>query len=147
MVPTVIKVMIFCHFQIVLVPRTLNLICWSHFFILWQQQMPTGTNRCQQVPTGANRYQQVPTGTHSYQQEEIYLFCLYLPILRHFSVISSYNYNMRFSLNWYFGINKMLPTVIKYIIFFCHLSQRPQIRSIGQLLLLSYSGNTRFGLN
>ena len=111
------------------------------------QQIPTGANRYPQVPTGTNRYQQVPTGTHSYQQEEIYLFCLYLPILRHFSVISSYNYNMRFSLNWYFGINKMLPTVIKYIIFFCHLSQRPQIRSIGQLLLLSYSGNSRFGLN
>ena len=123
------------------------------------QQVPTGTNRCQQVPTGANRYQQVPTGTHRYQQVPTGTHRYpqvptrrnipFLPIFSNFetfSVISSYNYNMRFSLNWYFSINKMLPTVIKDIIFCC-LSQRPQIRSIGQLLLLSYSGNTRFGLN
>ena len=48
------------------------------------QQVPTGAHRYQQVPTGTHRYQQIPTGTHRYQQEEIYLFCLYLPILRHF---------------------------------------------------------------
>ena len=53
------------------------------------QQMPTGTNRYQQVPTSTNKYQQVPTGTNKYQQEKNYLFCQYLPILRHFCQFSA----------------------------------------------------------
>ena len=55
--PTPIKVMVFGHFQLVLVPRISNLVCWSHFFILWKTLQSVWSKLVIRYLNGTNTHQ------------------------------------------------------------------------------------------